>query len=318
MNCTLPRPCYHPAEMAIPVIEAENLRKCYGDFTAVDGISFTVQQGELFGLLGPNGAGKTSTIRMIYGYSPRSGGALKVFGEDITTHWRAIRTRIGVCHQDNSLDEEISVRDNLEIFAGFFGIPRHIARARATRLLEFFGLENREKLDVKSLSGGMMRRLALARGLMNEPDLLILDEPTTGLDPQTRHQLWDRLAQLKQQGVTILLTTHYMEEASLLCDRLIIVDHGKILVEGRPRDLISKYVGNKVIENSPVCTTLRDYVITHALDHEDLGHRMLIYCKDNEAIYDEITRAYCHDNCILRMGTLEDVFLKLTGRELRE
>lgn len=300
------------------VIDAENLRKCYGDFTAVNGISFSVQQGELFGLLGPNGAGKTSTIRMIYGYSPRSAGSLKVFGEDIATHWRTIRSRIGVCHQDNSLDEEISVRDNLEIFAGFFGLSRAIARERATKLLDFFGLENRENLNVKSLSGGMMRRLALARGLINEPDLLILDEPTTGLDPQTRHQLWDRLAQLKKQGVTILLTTHYMEEASLLCDRLIIVDQGKILVEGRPRDLIARYVGNKVIENSPVCFKLRDYVITSSLDYEDLGHRMLIYCKDNESVFDEITRSYCHDNCILRMGTLEDVFLRLTGRELRE
>ena len=304
--------------MATPVIEAENLRKCYGDFTAVDDISFTVQQGELFGLLGPNGAGKTSTIRMIYGFSPRSGGSLKVFGKDITHHWRAIRARIGVCHQDDSLDEEISVRDNLEIFAGFFGIPHDVAHERSTKLLEFFGLESREKLNVKALSGGMMRRLALARGLMNEPDLLILDEPTTGLDPQTRHQLWDRLAQLKQRGVTILLTTHYMEEASLLCDRLIIVDHGKILIEGRPRDLIAKYVGNKVIENNPVCSGLRDFVVAHQLDHEDLGHRMLIYCKDNEAMYDEITRSYCHENCVLRMGTLEDVFLKLTGRELRE
>ncbi len=304
--------------MATPVIETENLQKCYGAFTAVDGISFSVHQGELFGLLGPNGAGKTSTIRMIYGFSPRTGGSLKVFGEDITTHWRSIRARIGVCHQDNSLDEEISVRDNLEIFAGFFGLPRTVARERATKLLDFFGLGSRENINVKALSGGMMRRLALARGLINEPDLIILDEPTTGLDPQTRHQLWDRLAELKRRGVTILLTTHYMEEASLLCDRLIIVDHGKILVEGRPRDLIAKYVGNKVIENSPVCEKLRDYVMTHAVDHEDLGHRMLIYCKDDEAIYDEITRSYCHDNCILRMGTLEDVFLKLTGRELRE
>ncbi len=304
--------------MDTPVIEAKDLRKCYGAFTAVDGISFAVKQGELFGLLGTNGAGKTSTIRMIYGFSPSSGGSLRVFGEDISTHWRSIRARIGVCHQDNSLDEEISVRDNLEIFAGFFGISRAVARERTTKLLEFFGLENRENINVKTLSGGMMRRLALARGLVNEPDLLILDEPTTGLDPQTRHQLWDRLAQLKQQGVTILLTTHYMEEASLLCDRLIIVDHGRILVEGRPRDLIAKYVGNKVIENSPVCSRLRDYVIDQSLDHEDLGHRMLIYCKDKESIYDEITRSYCHDNCILRMGTLEDVFLKLTGRELRE
>jgi lipooligosaccharide transport system ATP-binding protein len=304
--------------MSTTVIEAENLRKCYGEFFAVNDISFTVQQGELFGILGPNGAGKTSTIRMIYGFSPRSGGSLKVFGEDITTHWRSIRSRIGVCHQDNSLDEEISVRDNLEIFAGFFGLSKQVYRDRATKLLGFFGLESREKQNVKTLSGGMMRRLALARGLINEPDLLILDEPTTGLDPQTRHQLWDRLAQLKQQGVTILLTTHYMEEASLLCDRLISVDHGKILVEGRPRDLIAKYVGNKVIENNPVCPELRDYVIANNLDHEDLGHRMLIYCRDNDTLFDEITRNYCHDNCILRIGTLEDVFLKLTGRELRE
>lgn len=304
--------------MAKTVIEADNLRKCYGNFTAVDGITFSVQQGELFGLLGPNGAGKTSTIRMIYGFSPHSAGSLRVFGENVSTHWRTIRARIGVCHQDNSLDEEISVRDNLEIFAGFFGLPHKTARERATRLLAFFGLESRGHLNVKTLSGGMMRRLALARGLINEPDLLILDEPTTGLDPQTRHQLWDRLAQLKRQGVTIILTTHYMEEASLLCDRLIIVDHGKILVEGRPRDLIAKYVGSKVIENNPACSKLRDYAITSGLEHEDLGHRMLIYCKDNEDLYDEITRRYCHDNCVLRMGTLEDVFLKLTGRELRE
>lgn len=245
-----------------PVIEARDLRKCYGDFTAVDGISFSVHRGELFGLLGPNGAGKTSTIRMMYGYSPLSGGSLKVFGKDIVDEWRAIRARLGICHQEDSLDDEMSVRDNLEIFAGFFGIPRAVARERANRLLAFFGLENREKASVKELSGGMMRRLALARGLVNDPDLLILDEPTTGLDPQTRHQLWDKLAELKQQGVTILLTTHYMEEASRLCDRLIIVDHGRILVEGPPRELIVRYAGEK--------------------------------------------------------GTLEEVFLKLTGRALRE
>ena len=163
-----------------------------------------------------------------------------------------------------------------------------------------------------------MRRLAIARALINEPDLLILDEPTTGLDPQTRQQLWDRLAQLKKQGVTIILTTHYMEEAAQLCDRLIILDHGKILVEGRPRDLVSRFVGKQVIESSPVCDGLRRFVTERGLEHEDLGHRMLIYCKDDEDIYHEITRTYCQDNCILRMGTLEDVFLKLTGRELRE
>ncbi len=258
--------------MSDNVIEVREVQKRYGTFTAVDGISFDVKRGELFGLLGPNGAGKTSTIRMIYGFSPLSGGSLRVFGHDITTGWRDVRARLGVCHQEDSLDEEMSVRDNLEIFAGFFGIPRAVARDRANKLLDFFSLENKEKASVRELSGGMMRRLAIARALINEPDLLILDEPTTGLDPQTRHQLWEKLADLKRQGVTIILTTHYMEEAAQLCDRLIIVDHGKILVEGRPRDLVAQFAGNQIIESQG----------------------------------------------IPRMGTLEDVFLKLTGRELRE
>ena len=304
--------------MSDAVIEARDLSKCYGDFTAVNGISFSVNRGELFGLLGPNGAGKTSTIRMIYGFSPLSGGSLRIFGHDITTQWRTIRARLGVCHQDDNLDEEISVRDNLEVFAGFFGISKAVARERTNSLLAFFGLENKAKAAVRELSGGMMRRLALARALINEPDLLILDEPTTGLDPQTRQQLWDKLARLKQQGVTILLTTHYMEEAAQLCDRLIIVDHGKILVEGKPRELITQFVGNQVIESSPVSDALRKFVVDRGLEHEDLGHRMRIYCKEDEGLYHEITHTYCQDNCSLRMGSLEDVFLKLTGRELRE
>jgi lipooligosaccharide transport system ATP-binding protein len=300
------------------VIEAELLRKQYGSFTAVNDISFQVRRGELFGILGPNGAGKTSTIRMIYGFSPLSGGTLRVFGQDVTTHWRPLRAKLGVCHQDNNLDTEMSVRQNLEVFATFFGIPAVTARERATRLLEFFGLSHRESARVGELSGGLMRRLVLARALVNEPELLILDEPTTGLDPQSRQQLWDRLARLKQDGVTILLTTHYMEEAARLCDRLIIIDRGKILVEGTPRDLVSRFVGKQVIESSPVCEPLREFVISRKLDYEDLGHRLLVYCKDDESLYREITHTYCQDNCILRMGTLEDVFLKLTGRELRE
>ena len=308
----------HRLHMNPTVIEATGICKRYGEFTAVDGISFSVQQGELFGLLGPNGAGKTSTIRMMYGYSPLSGGSLRLFGQEITTGWRAIRARLGVCHQDDSLDEEMSVRDNLEIFAGFFGIPKATARERATRLLTFFGLEGRSGASVRELSGGMMRRLALARSLVNEPDLLILDEPTTGLDPQTRHQLWERLARLKQQGVTIVLTTHYMEEAAQLCDRLIIVDHGRILVEGRPRDLVAQYVGNQVIECTPVTDAVRSLVTDRGLEHEDLGHRMLVYCKGDDTLYHEIVRLPGQEGCILRMGTLEDVFLKLTGRELRE
>ncbi len=304
--------------MSHPVIEATNVRKQFGAFTAVDGITFSVARGELFGILGPNGAGKTSTIRMIYGFSPLSGGSLQIFGQNIVSDWRAIRSKLGVCHQENNLDTEMSVRQNLEVFAGFFGIPRTEAIKRSTRLLDFFGLTHKENAQVNELSGGMMRRLVIARALINNPDLLILDEPTTGLDPQTRHQLWDKLAELKQSGVTILLTTHYMEEAARLCDRLIIIDHGRILVEGRPRDLIDQFVGNRVIEGSPVCDGLREFVRARKLDHEDLGHRIIIYCKNDDDIYREITSSYCREDCVLRMGTLEDVFLKLTGRELRD
>jgi len=301
-----------------PVISATAIRKTYGTFTAVDGVTFSVPRGELFGILGPNGAGKTSTIRMIYGFSPLSGGSLQVFGQDIVSDWRDIRARLGVCHQEDNLDTEMTVRQNLEVFAGFFGIPRSEAAERATRLLTFFGLNHKENAQVNELSGGMMRRLVIARALINNPELLILDEPTTGLDPQTRHQLWDKLAELKQSGVTILLTTHYMEEAAHLCDRLIIIDRGRILVEGRPRDLIDQFVGSRVIEGSPVCDGLRDFIRARNLDHEDLGHRIIIYCKNDDEVYREITRSYCKEDCILRMGTLEDVFLKLTGRELRD
>jgi lipooligosaccharide transport system ATP-binding protein len=254
------------------VIEAAHLRKCYGRVVAVDDVSFCVKRGEFVGILGPNGAGKTSTIRMLYGGSPLSGGSLRVLDRDIVTDWRDIRARIGVCTQDNNLDTDLPVRQNLEVFARFFGLPRAEAGRRADRLLKFMGLDHRGKALVNELSGGMMRRLVLARALISEPELIILDEPTTGLDPQSRHQVWDRLMRLKEDGVSILLTTHYMEEASRLCDRVIIIDQGRILVEGSPRELIDRYVGDQVIESSSP----------------------------------------------LRGGTLEDVFLKLTGRDLRE
>ncbi|MEI6563153.1 MAG: ABC transporter ATP-binding protein [bacterium] len=244
-------------KVSYPIIEAADVRKTYGAFTAVDGVSFSVTHGELFGILGPNGAGKTSTIRMIYGYSPLSGGSLRVFGSDIESAWRTIRAKLGVCHQENNLDTEMSVRQNLEVFAGFFGMPRREAAESATRLLDFFGLTHKESAQVNELSGGMMRRLVIARALINNPELLILDEPTTGLDPQTRHQLWDKLAQLKQSGVTILLTTHYMEEAARLCDRLIIIDHGRILVEGHPRELIERF-GGETLEDVFLILTGRE------------------------------------------------------------
>jgi len=307
-----------PLAGAEHIIEATHARKLYDDLVAVDDVTFSVARGELFGILGPNGAGKTSTIRMTYGASPLSGGSLRVFGLDIATEWRAIRERIGVCHQDDNLDTDMGVRENLEVFAGFFGLSRAEARKRASELLDFIELRHRETAQVNELSGGMMRRLVLARSLINEPELLILDEPTTGLDPQSRHQVWDRLTTLKERGVSILLTTHYMEEAARLCDRLVIIDHGRVLVEGKPRDLVAQYVGSQVIEMAPVSDAMREFAQARGLDHEVLGTRMILYCKDHEDLFRIVTERYCQGNCTLRMGTLEDVFLKLTGRELRE
>lgn len=299
------------------VIEARHLRKCYGDFVAVHDVSFEVRKSEIVGILGPNGAGKTSTIRMLYGFSPLGGGTLRVLGLDIAQDWREIRSRIGVCTQDNNLDTDLPVRHNLEVFARFFGLPKAVAEERSTKLLQFMELEHRGKSLVNELSGGMMRRLVLARALINDPQLIILDEPTTGLDPQARQQVWDRLIRLKQQGVSILLTTHYMEEASRLCDRVIVIDRGRVLEQGTPRSLIERYVGDRVIESSPVCDDLRKFVTDRGLSHEDLGYRLIVFCKD-DTLYGEIAGRYCRDNCVLRVGTLEDVFLKLTGRDLRE
>ncbi|MEJ2039732.1 MAG: ABC transporter ATP-binding protein, partial [Desulfosarcinaceae bacterium] len=220
------------------VIEARDVVKRYGAFTAVNGVSFAVESGAFFGLLGPNGAGKTSMIRMMYGFSPVSDGQLKVFGMDIRRDWRAIRTRLGVCQQDNTLDPDLTVEQNLMLYARYFQLSGAEARQRAGELLEFFALTGKRGAKVMELSGGLARRLQLARALMSEPELLILDEPTTGLDPQSRHQVWERLAELKKRGLTMLLTTHYMDEAESLCDRLVIMDHGRIIGQGRPRELI--------------------------------------------------------------------------------
>jgi lipooligosaccharide transport system ATP-binding protein len=300
------------------VVEAENLTKRFNHFTAVNGISFKILPGECFGILGPNGAGKTTTIRMVYGFSPMTDGTLKVFGLDIRRHWRRIKASIGVCQQENSLDPDLTVLQNLEVFAHYFDIPGKVAHERADELLAFFALEHRQEAQVSELSGGMMRRLVLARALINKPDLLILDEPTTGLDPQSRHQVWDRLEDLRKKGMSILLTTHYMEEASQLCDRLIIIDHGLILVEGKPGDLIAFHVGRDVIEINEPSPELRSFVQSQDLEYEDLGHRLMIYCEDRGVLYEKITRDFCREGCVMRMATLEDVFLKLTGRELRE
>ncbi|MGD9023059.1 MAG: ATP-binding cassette domain-containing protein [Deltaproteobacteria bacterium] len=300
------------------VVNAKDLRKTFGDLAAVDGISFQVLSGECFGILGPNGAGKTSTIRMIYGFSPLTSGKLEVFGLDISRQWRAIRSRIGVCQQEDNLDPDLTVQQNLEVFARYFDIPKQEGRQRAKRLLEFIGLNQRKDSQVAELSGGMMRRLVLARALINNPDLLVLDEPTTGLDPQSRHQVWGRLEELRSRGLSILLTTHYMDEASRLCDRLVIMDHGQILVEGKPLDLIKEHVGHDVIEVAEPSQELRTYVLSQPLKHEDLGHRLIIYGQESDKMFHRISGEYCREGCVLRMATLEDVFLKLTGRGLRD
>lgn len=310
-----------------PIIEVQGLVKQYGDpadasgVRAVDGLTFRVERGEVFGLLGPNGAGKTSAIRMIYGFLPRSGGSLMVFGQDIATRWRQIRQRVGVCQQDNTLDPDLSVAENLVVFASYFGIPATTSRARADELLEFFALDKKREAKVAELSGGMARRLTLARALINDPELLILDEPTTGLDPQSRHQLWERLLDLKARGLTILLTTHYMEEAARLCDRLVIVDHGKVLVEGTPEALVLSHAGQAIIEIDSTDPALREFLRQEQADFEDLGQRVIVYdCgqEHDDPLAERLRRQFCRGGCVFRAATLEDVFLRLTGRELRE
>jgi lipooligosaccharide transport system ATP-binding protein len=302
-----------------PIINVRDLTKKFKDFPAVDGISFSVEKGEFFGLLGPNGAGKTTTIRMLYGFSPPTAGTLEVFGKNIETAWREIKAGIGVCQQENSLDPDLTVTQNLAIFASYFSIPREVALQRSGELLEFFALSHRSEDKVADLSGGMARRLTLARSLINRPDLLVLDEPTTGLDPQSRYQMWDRLDALKGKGLTVVMTTHYMEEAQNLCDRLVIVDHGKILVEGSPRGLIDEHTGGNVIEISGHEETVIDFVREHDIEYDDLGDRLILYTPtDASDLNNTIIDRFCVDKCTYRNSTLEDVFLRLTGRELRE
>ncbi|MDO9585851.1 MAG: ATP-binding cassette domain-containing protein [Syntrophales bacterium] len=299
-------------------IDAQHLKKAYGDLIAVEDVSFQVLPGECFGILGPNGAGKTSIIRMIYGFSPMTGGILKVFGLDSREHMRTIKARLGVCQQENSLDPDLTVKQNLEVFARYFNIPRHVAQERTQTLLRFMALEHRQDDRAIDLSGGMMRRMVIARALINEPDLLILDEPTTGLDPQSRHQVWERLEELRAKGLSILLTTHYMDEASRLCDRVMIMDHGRILVQGEPGELISSQIGHDIIEAAEPSAELRAYIQSRNLPHEDLGHRIIISVEEGNNLFREISNYCGKEGCLMRMATLEDVFLKLTGRDLRE
>jgi len=300
------------------ILKVDSLRKNYGALAAVDGISFAVQPGECFGLLGPNGAGKTTTIRMLYGYTPRDAGQLEVFGLDIDQGLREIKRRIGICQQEDSLDPDLSVRNNLVGYARYFAIPGSEAAHRADQLLGFFALKNRAHDKITVLSGGLKRRLMLARALVNQPELLILDEPTTGLDPQSRQLLWEKLAELKKQGLTILLTTHYMEEAERLCDRLVIVDHGRILVEGKPAALVRERVGHTVLEIAEPDQEVRDFLARESCRVEDLGSRLLVYLDHGDELFLKLTREVRAESCMLRPAGLEDLFLKLTGRELRE
>lgn len=300
------------------IIEVENLVKRFNGITAVDGISFSMPKGEFYGLLGPNGAGKTTTIRMLYGFSPPTGGTLRIFGMDITTDWRKIKMRMGICHQENTLDPDLTVEQNLHVYAGYFAVPREAIRERTDELLAFFALDHRREAKVMELSGGMARRLILARSLINRPDLLILDEPTTGLDPQSRHQVWEKLEELKETGLSVLITTHYMEEAERLCDRLVIMDHGRILVEGSPEHLKGEHAGDRIVEIVGPAPELRAFVSERNIEHDDLGSRLLLYIRDGSEIEDTVRERFCMDQCVYRGSSLEDVFLRLTGRGLRE
>lgn len=305
------------------LVRAAGLRKQFDDFVAVDGVDFEVRRGEVFGFLGPNGAGKTSTMRMIGCVSPATGGSLEVLGMDPATQGPEIRGRIGVVPQEDNLDTELSVWDNFILYGRYFGLPRSLLTERAAELLEFARLTDRRDDRVDPLSGGMKRRLTIARALINDPDLVILDEPTTGLDPQARHLLWERLYGLKRRGVTLIITTHYMDEAEQLCDRLVVMDEGRIVAEGSPQELIERHVTAEVVELRFDDPDRQAEALPRAVEladgHEALADRLLLYTDDGYA-----TRRALRDRgidpltALTRRASLEDVFLALTGRTLEE
>ena len=305
------------------LVEASALTKHFDVFVAVDGIDFEVRPGEVFGFLGPNGAGKSSTMRMIGCVSPATGGVLRVLGADPATDGPRIRARLGVVPQEDNLDTELSVLDNLILYGRYFGIAKPVLRQRAAELLDFVQLSDRADSKVDPLSGGMKRRLTIARSLMNEPDLLLLDEPTTGLDPQARHLVWERLYRLKQDGVTQVLTTHYMDEAERLCDRLVVMDGGSIVDEGSPSELISRHVTREVVElrlaEGASETEALASIRTSGTRTETVADRMLIYADDGDALVAGLLDGGLRPESVLvRRSTLEDVFLILTGRTLIE
>ncbi|HWR86532.1 MAG TPA: ATP-binding cassette domain-containing protein [Rhodoglobus sp.] len=308
--------------MAEPVIAARGLTKRYKDFVAVDAIDFEVAPGESFGLLGPNGAGKSTTMRMVGAVSTRTAGDLGILGLDPNEHGPAIRSQLGVVPQQDNLDTELRVRDNLLVYGRYFGLPRAQVAARADELLDFAQLKDKVKAKIDDLSGGMKRRLTIARALINDPRILLLDEPTTGLDPQARHILWDRLFRLKEQGTTLVLTTHYMDEAEQLCDRLVVVDKGRIMAEGSPAALIREHSSREVLEvrfGSERNTTAAAELQGIGDRLEVLPDRILIYSANGEDALAEVTRRGLEPiTSLVRRSSLEDVFLKLTGRSLIE
>lgn len=308
--------------MTESLISARGLTKKFGDLVAVDGIDFDVSKGEAFGLLGPNGAGKSTVMRMIGATSQRDSGQLTILGKDPDKNGPQIRAHLGVVPQQDNLDTELSVLENLYIYGRYFGLPRKFVQEKIEELVAFAQLEEKRNAKVQSLSGGMKRRLTIARALVSEPEILMLDEPTTGLDPQARHILWDRLFRLKEQGVTLVITTHFMDEAEQLCDRLIVMDKGKIMAEGSPSSLIRDYSTKEVLEvrfGSDRNQEVGDALRAMCQRIEELPDRFLMYTEDGESLLEKIYASGLHPKTsLVRRSSLEDVFLRLTGRTLIE
>ncbi len=308
------------SDIRATTLVAKGLKKTYGDFEAVKGVDFEVYRGECFGFLGPNGAGKTTTMKMIYGAAVPTGGELKVAGLDVRRFEREVKRRLGVVPQENNLDEDLKVMENLLVYGRYFDLPRKVVRQRADELLAFVQLSEKSDAQVEQLSGGMKRRLLIARALINDPHLVVLDEPTTGLDPQARHLVWNKLRELASQGKTLILTTHYMDEAAQLCDRLCIMEGGRFISEGTPRDLISEHVSPEVLEFRASADALEKLapVVENGVDAvERLGETLLVYTSDSDAVTQKVKESGISvENVLYRHATLEDVFLKLTGRRL--
>jgi lipooligosaccharide transport system ATP-binding protein len=304
--------------MPEPVIQASGLTKRFGDFTAVDGISFSVLPGECVGFVGPNGAGKTTTIAMTCCLTPVTAGSVRVFGMDAMENPREIKSRLGICSQEDNLDPDFRVRENLVLYARYFGLSGPDVEKRVDQLLEFLALTEKKDAKISELSGGMKRRLVLARALINSPELLVLDEPTTGLDPQVRHLIWQKVRQLKGDGITVLLTTHYMEEATQLCDRVILMDSARILLEGTPADLIAREVGREVVEMWDLAPEVRSFLVEKRWPVEEIDDRVYVRDRGGDGIAHAIEERFPHQERLIRRATLEDVFLMKAGRKLRE